>query len=69
MSDWVVVYERGKNGTWHAHAADLPVYAVGDTREEVTERLRSAIEGHLEVMRESGEATPDIRCEAGVVSV
>lgn len=69
MSDWVVVYERGSNGSWHAHAADLPVYAVGDSREEVTERLRFAIEGHLEMLRERGEPTPDIQCEAGIVRV
>jgi len=69
MSDWVVVYERGRNGSWHAHAADLPVYAVGDTREEVTERLRCAIEGHLEMLHERGEPMPDIHCEAGIVRV
>lgn len=69
MTEYAVIYERGKDGSWHASAGFLPVFAVGDTRDEAEARIRSAIEGHLEFLRERGEPIPVFDCEVGMVSV
>ena len=46
---WTVIYEQDPtSGDWGAHAADLPVFVGGDTREEVETLIQSAIAFHLE---------------------
>lgn len=69
MTDYVVIYEQGDDGSWHARAADLPVFAVGDTREEAEREVRSAIEFHIETLRMRGEPVPTIQSEVGTVRV
>lgn len=69
MTDYIVYYEQGRDGSWHARAADLAVYAVGDTREEAERLIRSAIAEHLEALKMRGEPVPDFRSEVGTVSV
>lgn len=69
MTDYIVIYEKAGDGSWHARAADLPVYAVGDTRDEAEREVRSAIEFHLETLRMRGEPVPAIQSEVGTVSV
>ena len=52
---YAVVIERGDTN-FGAYVPALPgCVAVGDTREEVIELIREAIEMHLEAMRDSGE--------------
>ena len=53
-----VIVEQGEN-SFGAYVPDLPgCVAVGDTREEVMQLIREAIEFHIEGMREAGEPIP-----------
>jgi predicted RNase H-like HicB family nuclease len=57
--EYVVVFERGE-GTYGAYVPDLPgCVAVGETKEEATELIRTAISMHLEAMKEDGLPIPD----------
>jgi len=56
---YTVVVEQGEV-SWGAYVPDLPVcIAAGETREEVLELIRDAIEFHIEGLRENGEAVPE----------
>ena len=53
-----IVIEKGEQNC-SAYVPDLPgCIATGATVEETKERLREAIQTHLEGMREDGEAIP-----------
>jgi len=55
---YMVVVEKGESG-YGAHVPDLPgCIAAGETREEVLELIKEAIEFHIEGLRESGELVP-----------
>lgn len=55
---YVVRIERGE-GSWGAHVPDLPGrVAAAETREEVVELIREAMEFHLEGLREEGGIAP-----------
>jgi predicted RNase H-like HicB family nuclease len=69
MSDYVVIYEQAGDGSWSVSAADLPVFAVGDTREEAEQQIREAIVVYLERMRERGEPVPESHGLPAVVSM
>jgi predicted RNase H-like HicB family nuclease len=47
MTDYVVIYEQASDGSWSVSAADLPVFAVGDAREEAESQIRDAIVFYL----------------------
>lgn len=67
---WTVIYEQDPtSGDWSAHAADLPVFVGGDTREEAETMVRGAIAFHLEGLRADGLPLPVPRSEAGAVEV
>lgn len=56
--DYVVVIEKGEN-SFGAYVPDLPgCVAVGESREEVMQLIREAIEFHLEGLREDGRPVP-----------
>lgn len=58
MSEYLAVIEN-EGSSWGAYAPDLPgVGVVGDSREEVEQLIREAIELHLEGLREAGELVP-----------
>ncbi|MGI8461636.1 MAG: type II toxin-antitoxin system HicB family antitoxin [Solirubrobacterales bacterium] len=69
MTTYGVIYEQGSDGSWHASAADLPVFACGDTREEAEREIRSAIAFHLEYLAEEGLPIPQVRSTVGTVTV
>lgn len=69
MTDYAVIYEQAGDGSWSARAADLPVYAVGDTPEEAEQMIREAICAYLEHLRECGEEVPPGSGLVGTVSV
>ena len=47
---------------------DLPgCVAAGDTRAEVEQLIREAIDAHIESLREDGEAVPEPTSTMGVV--
>jgi predicted RNase H-like HicB family nuclease len=56
---YTVIIERGET-SWGAYVPDLPgCIAAGDSREEVLQLIREAIEFHIERLRESGEDVPE----------
>ena len=66
---YAVIYEKSDNG-YAAYAPDLPgCIAAGDTLAEVTDLMHTAIEMHLEGMREAGEPVPRPTTWAELVEV
>ncbi len=69
MTEYTVIYESGERN-WSAYVPDLlGCIATGKTREEVEQRIREAIEFHIEGLRLRGDAVPKPSIEAGTVSV
>lgn len=59
MSEYLVIYERADDGGWGAYLPDLPgVVALGDSREQVAERIREALAAYAEEMRNLGRTLP-----------
>jgi predicted RNase H-like HicB family nuclease len=55
---YTVIVEQGES-SWGAYVPDLPgCVAAGETREEVLELIREAIDFHIEGLRENGEIVP-----------
>jgi predicted RNase H-like HicB family nuclease len=55
---YLVIIEQGKT-SWGAHVPDLPgCVAVADTRAEVIERIREAIDFHLDGLKSDGLPIP-----------
>ncbi len=69
MREYVVVYEEGPK-SWGAYVPDLPgCFAVGKTKEEVEERIQSAIEFHIRGLLTDGEVIPKPAHTVGLVRV
>lgn len=69
MTRYMVVVERGE-ASWGAHVPDLPgCVAVGETREEVLQLIREAIEFHIDGLREDGLPVPIPSSEGAFVDV
>lgn len=67
--DYVVVIEKGER-SYGAHVPDLPgCVAVAETREQVLELIREAIEFHLEGLRLEGRVTASPASSIEVVHV
>lgn len=67
--EYTVIIERGPT-SYGASVPDLPgCVAVAETREEVEELIKGAIEMHLEGMREDGLPIPQPTSTAVVVEV
>lgn len=57
--EYVVIIEQAETSIG-AYVPDLPgCVAVGESREEVLELIREAIELHIESLRENGEMIPE----------
>ena len=66
---YMVVVERGET-SWGAHVPDLPgCVAVGETREDVLQLIREAIEFHIDGLREDGLPVPAPSSEGEFVEV
>ncbi len=66
---YVVILEEGPK-SWCAYVPDLPgCVAAGETREEVLELIREAIEFHLDGMKEDGDPIPEPHSYSEVVQV
>ena len=66
---YTVVIEEGPT-SYGAYVPDLPTcVAVAETREEVSELIREAIEYHLEMLQEEGMPIPEPRSHAEMVEV
>jgi predicted RNase H-like HicB family nuclease len=69
MTEYAVIYEQAGDGSWSASAADLPVFAVGDTLEEAETEIRSAIAFYVDELRRRGERVPEPTNVVGTVNV
>jgi len=68
MKEYTVIYEPGAPN-WSAYVPDLPgCIATGKTREELEQRIRDAIEFHIEGLRLHGEPVPEPTVEAAKVT-
>jgi predicted RNase H-like HicB family nuclease len=57
--EYIVIIEPAETSIG-AYVPDLPgCVAVGESREEVLELIREAIELHIESLRENGETVPE----------
>ena len=66
---YMVVVERGET-SWGAHVPDLPgCVAVGETREEVLQLIRAAIEFHIDGLKEDGLPVSTPSSEGAFVEV
>ena len=66
---YTVVIEKTPNN-YAAYVPDLPgCVATANSREELLEEIREAIEFHIEGMREDGEPVPEPQATADVVEV
>jgi len=66
---YMVVVERGEK-SWGAHVPDLPgCIAVGETRDEVLQLIREAIDFHIEGLRQDGAPIPPPSSESEFVDV
>jgi predicted RNase H-like HicB family nuclease len=67
---FAVIYEVADDGSWHARAADLPVFSCADSREAVEKEIREGIAFHLEEdLREGKEMPLQTAHDAGMVDV
>jgi len=68
MSEYVVIFERAEDGGWGAYLPDLPgVVALGTTRDEVSERIREAVDVYAQEMGAIGQPLPDPVAAAGTI--
>jgi predicted RNase H-like HicB family nuclease len=66
---YAVVVEKAENN-FSAYVPDLPgCVAAAESREEVLELIREAIDFHVEGMRDAGEAIPEPTAIAEYVEV
>ncbi len=66
---YLVVVERGEQG-WGAHVPDLPgCIAAADTRDQVINLIREAIEFHIEGMKQQGETIPEPHSEGTIIEI
>ncbi len=66
---YAIVVEKGPT-SYGAYVPDLPgCVAAAETREEVVQLIREAIEFHLEEMRNEGLAVPEASSSAEYVEV
>lgn len=69
MKQYTIIIEAGERN-YSAYAPDVPgCIATGKTRDETIANMRSAIEQHLEVMRELGITLPEPTTSVQLVEV
>jgi predicted RNase H-like HicB family nuclease len=69
VSEYVVIYEQAEEGGWGAYLPDLPgVVALGETREQVSERIQIALTAYAEELRAEGRPLPAALHATGTAS-
>jgi predicted RNase H-like HicB family nuclease len=69
MTRYAIVVERGAH-SYGAYVPDLPgCVAAANTKSEVLQLIREAIQFHIEAMREDGLAVPEPSSSAEYVEV
>ena len=70
MRDYLVIYERGKDGGWGAYAPDLPGLGVAaETHAEVEVLIRDGIKIYIDELLEDGLPIPEPTTIAARVGV
>jgi len=68
MSEYVVIFERADDGGWGAYLPDLPgVAALGTTRDEVSDRIREAVDAYAQEMATLGRPLPEPATATGTI--
>ena len=66
---YAVIFERAEKN-WAVYVPDLPgCMTTGRTLDETKVNIREAIEGHLETLREFGDAIPEPASVVGEVEI
>jgi len=69
MQRFLIVIEKA-NGNYSAYSPDLPgCVATGATREETEQNMQTAIEMHIQGMKEDGLPIPEPHSSAEYVTV
>jgi len=56
---YVVIFEKSADGGWGAYVPDIPgCFTLADTRDEASRFIREAAAGHVQLMRDRGQAIP-----------
>lgn len=67
--EYTVVLEKGES-SYGAFVPDLPgCIAAGESKEEVLDLIKEAIEFHIEGLKEEGETIPMPHCEFARVEI
>lgn len=67
--EYVVIFEEGETSVG-AYVPDLPgCVAVAETKDEVAQMIKEAIELHIESLRENGEPIPTPHSVAEKIAV
>ena len=70
MREYIVIYERTKDGGWGAYVPDLPgLGVVGDTIEEVETLIREGMKLHIAGLIEDGLPVPEPVTQSGRIAV
>ena len=57
----LVVFEKSEDGSIWARVPDLPgCFSCGETIDEARQKIKEAIELHIETMKEEGIAVPEV---------
>lgn len=66
---YMAIIERGPE-SWGAYVPDLPgCVAAGETRDEVIELIREAIEFHIDGLKQDGEPIPEPSSEIEYIDI
>ena len=69
MARILVIIEKGEH-SYGAYSPNVPgCVAVGDTREEVEQLMKEALQEHLQMMREENLPLPESRTEAEYMDI
>jgi len=69
MARILVIIEKGEH-SYGAYSPDVPgCVAVGDTREEVEQLMKEALQAHLQMMREDNLPLPQSQTEAEYMDI
>jgi predicted RNase H-like HicB family nuclease len=68
VSEYIVIFEQADDGGWGAYLPDLPgVVALGDSRAEVEERIKEALQAYADEMRSLGRELPEPAHTVGTI--
>ena len=69
MARILVIIEKGEH-SYGAYSPNVPgCVAVGDTREEVEQLMKEALQEHLQMMREENLPLPQAQTEAEYIDI